>query len=257
MEYDDSGRDVGVLPEARGRSPNMPGPEAPDPSPGVKAMEVASSREPPAAIKQPDRCIALVEPRAFMRECVQRGIQATLSLPVVSFATLTELEAQFDSSVALVLLSLAEGGEADCAKALSSLSALGASVPVVVLGAVDDVDQAIAAINLGAKGYFPPTMEFGVAVEAVRFILAGGAYIPAHYLGLPPRAPVEQAPPPPNVLTKREARVVQAIREGKSNKVIAYQLGMCEGTVKVHLRNIMSKMKAKNRTEVAIRAQEL
>ncbi len=173
MDYDEIDHDIGVSAETRGGSPDVRGRHGPDPSPGVKAMETAAPHGTPAALKKTDRYIALVEPRALMRECMQQGMQAALSLPVVSFAALSELEAQFDSCVALVLLSLAEEGPAECSKALAALSAVDAKVPVVVLGAVDDVDQAIAAINLGAKGYLPPTMGFGVAVEAVRFILAG------------------------------------------------------------------------------------
>jgi DNA-binding NarL/FixJ family response regulator len=48
---------------------------------------------------------------------------------------------------------------------------------------------------------------------------------------------------------------IRAIQAGKSNKVIAYELNMYESTVKVHARNVMKKLKAKNRTEVAIKAQ--
>ena len=49
-------------------------------------------------------------------------------------------------------------------------------------------------------------------------------------------------------------KVVHAIQKGKSNKIIAYDLCICESTVKVHVRNIMTKLKAKNRTDVAMRA---
>ena len=49
--------------------------------------------------------------------------------------------------------------------------------------------------------------------------------------------------------------VIRALQQGKSNKVIAYELNMCESTVKVHVRNLMKKMKAKNRTDLAMRAQ--
>ena len=45
--------------------------------------------------------------------------------------------------------------------------------------------------------------------------------------------------------------MVEAIRQGKPNKIIAYELNMCESTVKVHVRAIMKKLKARNRTEVA------
>ena len=56
----------------------------------------------------------------------------------------------------------------------------------------------------------------------------------------------------PDMFTNRQTAVVGALCQGKSNKVIAYELNMCESTVKVHVRNIMKKLKAKNRTEVAV-----
>ena len=62
-------------------------------------------------------------------------------------------------------------------------------------------------------------------------------------------------PRPSGGVTAREAAVIRAIQQGKSNKVIAYELNMCESTVKVHVRNLMKKMKAKNRTDLAIKAQ--
>jgi DNA-binding NarL/FixJ family response regulator len=49
--------------------------------------------------------------------------------------------------------------------------------------------------------------------------------------------------------------VIRALQQGKPNKVIAYELNMCESTVKVHVRNLMKKMKAKNRTDLAIKTQ--
>ena len=54
-----------------------------------------------------------------------------------------------------------------------------------------------------------------------------------------------------DVFTTRQAAVLSALREGKSNKIIAYDLSMRESTVKVHVRNIMRKLNAHNRTEVA------
>jgi DNA-binding NarL/FixJ family response regulator len=54
------------------------------------------------------------------------------------------------------------------------------------------------------------------------------------------------------LLTERQMEVVEEIRHGKANKQIAYELKMSEHTVKVHLRHIMRKLKARNRTEVAV-----
>ena len=58
------------------------------------------------------------------------------------------------------------------------------------------------------------------------------------------------------MFSTRQAAVVEALRRGKSNKQIAYELAMCESTVKVHVRNIMKKLNAKNRTQVAFMAND-
>ena len=51
--------------------------------------------------------------------------------------------------------------------------------------------------------------------------------------------------------TQRQSQILDCLRRGMANKLIAYELGMCESTVKVHIRNIMKKLKATNRTQVA------
>jgi DNA-binding NarL/FixJ family response regulator len=59
------------------------------------------------------------------------------------------------------------------------------------------------------------------------------------------------------MFTAREADVVEALRQGKANKIIAYELNLCESTVKVHIRSIMRKLKATNRTEVAYKLRDV
>ncbi len=206
-----------------------------------------------------DRCIALVESRAFVRECMRRGMQPAFSQPVMTFSTLSELESHFSDAIALVFLCLADTRHEECARTLKILSDLNPSIPVVVHATVNDIDLAKTAINFGAKGYIPCTENFEMVNEAVRFILAGGTYIPVDYLfDCGPGSPrATQGSPLTDTLTERERSVVKALQEGKSNKIIAYKLGLSEGTVKVHLRNIMRKLKAKNRTEVAIKSQTL
>ena len=61
----------------------------------------------------------------------------------------------------------------------------------------------------------------------------------------------------PPAFTPRQAAVVEAIARGKANKLIARELDMCESTVKVHVRRIMKKLGARNRTEVALIANGL
>ncbi len=202
--------------------------------------------------------VALVEHRPFLRECIARSMQSAFSVPVVTFSTLSELRGQNkDASAALVILSLLEATRDDWAKTLKDLSESVSRRPVVMLASANDLELARAAIRHGAKGYIPVTMGFDVAVQAIRFVLIGGTYAPTDHLLHAPDQP-RLSPPTPfrpaGGLTARETSVVAAIKQGKSNKVIAHELSMCESTVKVHVRNVMKKLQAKNRTEVAMRA---
>ena len=60
-----------------------------------------------------------------------------------------------------------------------------------------------------------------------------------------------------DLFTPRQAAVAHALRRGKANKIIAYELNMCESTVKIHIRNILKKLKATNRTEAAFKLNAL
>ena len=155
-------------------------------------------------------------------------------------------------------MSLLEDSVQAAADAMRALSEMAASVPIVVLSDKMDLEFARAVMGRGAKGYIPVTMGFDIALEAIRFVLAGGTYVPVDFF-ITPSLP-EVAPrrwPVSDVVTVRELAVVRAIRQGKPNKVIANELHMCESTVKVHVRHIMKKLAAKNRTDVAIKAASL
>jgi DNA-binding NarL/FixJ family response regulator len=176
---------------------------------------------------------------------------------VLTYSTAAELEQQHLLTPAqLVIFSLAEDNAEVGANALKVLSTLAPEIPVIVLAYNNNSELARSAICNGAKGYIPVTMEFEITIEAVRFILAGGTYAPVDcLLSRDPPGNVLSQPPGTGALTGRELAVTQAIQKGKSNKVIAYELNICESTVKVHVRNIMRKLKAVNRTDVAIKTQ--
>ena len=187
-------------------------------------------------------------------------MQSALSIPVVMYSTFSELGIQHhDASAQLVVLSLIDVSSQACAKALKDLSEFASGRVVIALASANDAELARTVIRCGAKGYIPVTMGFEIAIDVMRFVLAGGTYVPPDCLfatdpiGLPASTTLSQR----YMLTSRELSVVRAIQQGKSNKVIAYELNMCESTVKVHMRRIMKKLKAKNRTEVAIKAGEL
>src|SRR5205814_9752096 len=72
------------------------------------------------------------------------------------------------------------------------------------------------------------------------------------------RAPLKRPRrPPAEPLTERETEILQSVVEGKSNKAIANRLGLSEGTIKSHLRNIYRKLRVQTRAEAAAQAVQL
>ncbi|MCB1519304.1 MAG: response regulator transcription factor [Hyphomicrobiaceae bacterium] len=129
-------------------------------------------------------------------------------------------------------------------------------IPMALLSDDEDLDDIVEALDHGARGYITTSLPLKIAVEALRLVQAGGVYVPASGLMAAKRAPDEASPQRfyNGIFTARQAAVVEALRRGKANKIIAYELNMRESTVKVHVRSIMKKLKAKNRTEVAFLA---
>ena len=117
----------------------------------------------------------------------------------------------------------------------------------------------VEALERGARGYIPPGATLDVAIGATRLVFAGGTFIPAS--SFPPLAGKQRSmrctPPIAEQFTHRQFVVLKCLREGKANRTIATELGMSEGTVKAHVRNIMQKLNATNRTQVVFLTREI
>ena len=102
-----------------------------------------------------------------------------------------------------------------------------------------------------------PVAEDGHRVaRAVRIVLGGGQYFPPRLL----LDPIAAAPSPTGeaaMLTERQRDVLRLLARGLPNKLIARDLGLTEGTVKVHLLAIFRALGARNRTDAVLIAQRL
>ena len=207
----------------------------------------------PQAAAQP--CVVVVEPRLFIRDCLARALRAATGYDVVALADIEEwLSICHKTSASLVLLSGFDryGSEALSEK-IQRLNQAKTRIPAIILSDMEDMGDVVDALNKGVKGYIPTNLSLDIAVEAMRLIRAGGVFVPASCLkaGRDQGASRAGKNAWSSLFTARQAAVVEALRQGKANKTIAYELQLQESTVKVHIRNIMKKLKAKNRTEVA------
>ena len=200
--------------------------------------------------------IVVIEPRIFIRECLTHCLRHILGCSVTSFPSVDSFLAVSETiSASVVILSSPEKpAVAAVRRQLFLLKQAQNQVPTIILNDLDEPDEVIGALNGGARGYIPTSVPLQVAIEAMRLVKAGGVFVPASSLvamrQTKPANSSEQATKT-GPFTARQSAVVDALCRGKANKVIAYELDMRESTVKVHVRNIMKKLKAKNRTEVA------
>lgn len=135
--------------------------------------------------------------------------------------------------------------------------------PTVPCGIISDrrePDEAIEAANMGEQAFFSTSMQPEVACQAFTFLLGGGTYFPREALLESAMSKTQRDNAPTKFegvsdgLTRRQVEVLERLRQGKSNKHIARELNMQESTVKVHVRQIMRKLGAANRTQAALLA---
>jgi two-component system, NarL family, nitrate/nitrite response regulator NarL len=130
--------------------------------------------------------------------------------------------------------------------------------PVIVTSASESHTQIIAAIRNGARGYILASSKPCVLQHALPLVIAGEFYIPASALRGEKagalRAAEWSAPRITSCLTQRQREITIMLAEGKSNKEIARELKLLEGTVKLHVRGVLRSLGVRNRTEAAIAA---
>jgi len=206
--------------------------------------------------------VVVIEKRALLRECLARCLKVMTGRTVVSFANVDSwIEARKDISASLIVLSIVgKPNDPEPHREITLLSKPSNPLPTILLSDTEEPDQIVEAISHGARGYIPTSVPLDVVVEVMRLVKAGGTFVPASSLIASRRANNGITASQQNgngLFTVRQAAVVEALRRGKANKIIAYELNMRESTVKVHIRNIMKKLKARNRTEVAFMTNDL
>lgn len=131
---------------------------------------------------------------------------------------------------------------------------------VILISRNDDSLAIFDAIDCGASGYISPEAGVDELIEAIRNRSSSCVVLPRSSIPVLRAALGNRVDPQPGLeryFTERQLAVARALQRGDANKTIAYDLQLAESTVKVHIRNIMRKLKATNRTQAAFRLNEL
>lgn len=154
----------------------------------------------------------------------------------------------------VIIMDLAMGST-DGVKATQAIRANNPLVQVLVLTSYIDPDKVQSALQAGAIGYLMKTANDDEVIDAIRAAAAGRAVLARE--ATEALIASAQAKPASVTLTEREHEVLWLMAKGMSNQEIAKQLFLALPTVKFHITNILSKMRADNRTEAVLMAIKL
>lgn len=119
---------------------------------------------------------------------------------------------------------------------------------IIILTTYDGDEEIYRGLHAGARGYLLKDTPLDEITNAIRIVHSGKKYIPSDVgAKLSDRVNGLQ-------LSERECQVLQFVAKGKSNREIGEQLSVTEGTVKMHLNHILSKLQASDRTQAVVTA---
>jgi DNA-binding NarL/FixJ family response regulator len=139
---------------------------------------------------------------------------------------------------------------------------------IVVMSTTVRREDVVQVMDLGAVGFLPKKSPRLLMLHALRLVMMGGVYVPRSTFSDPANSSADstQAARPPGRksvtarelgLTDRQTQVLALIMEGKSNKVICRELGLADGTVKIHVAAILRTLNVATRTQAVIEAARL
>lgn len=209
------------------------------------------------------RVLDVIDERALDRECLSQSLVSHgLDMTIVLFNSIEAWMSKYAEASSGVLINI---GSRDCTEPriennIRMLVSRFPNLPVIILSDNHDLRQVLTALDLGVKGFIPSAVGISVCVKAISLALSGGVFISTESLPELRRlmsAADQQERRRAEIFTCREENVIAMLKLGKANKIIAYELGLRESTVKVHIRNIMKKLKVRNRTEVIFKLNDL
>jgi DNA-binding NarL/FixJ family response regulator len=199
--------------------------------------------------------LMIVDDHPLFRGALNQALSASIAdAVVVEAGALDDMIAQLGQStdIDLILLDLQMPGVAGLS-GLLYLRAQHPEIPVMIVSASEDVPLIRRAIEFGASGYAPKSLQVERIRDAVRQVLNGAIWVPPD-IDLTANADKEttELVSRLSTLTPQQVRVLMMLGEGLLNKQIAFRLGVSEATIKAHVSAILQKLGVDSRTQAVI-----
>lgn len=204
----------------------------------------------------PRQSILIIDDHPLFRKGLSQLIQSAEEFEIVGEASGGKdgiaLALDLHPDIILLDLNMKDMSGIDVLKALKPADI---DSRIIMLTVSDSADDLIAALRAGADGYLLKDMEPEDLLINIRSAGLGrmtlndkltGMLARALSEGIRPKNPLEAG------LTEQEGKILDQISTGKSNKIIAHELGITEGTVKVHVKHLLKKLNLKSRVEAAL-----
>lgn len=140
---------------------------------------------------------------------------------------------------------------------LDAVKAKAGDARIVVISASENVHNIRESLERGVSGYISKRADSKILTNALKLILDGGTYIPPMMLGKNLNNSDGAVKGKGKNLTNRQFQVLELVAKGMSNKQIAYEMGVSEATVKLHINALLRSIGATNRTQAVVTAQKM
>lgn len=204
----------------------------------------------------------------FFRIALRTILKSQLSFrEVIETASLDDAIEQLAerSDISLALFDLAMPGMQSPAS-LKAVREFDGNLRIAVVSGSSSRSDVLSALEVGVNGYMPKGLGAKDLTAALRLVLEGAIYVPPSMAARPssdeitsvaePKSETDQRPSV-DALTPRQRDVLELIVQGKSNKEIARQLDLGEGTVKIHLAALFRNLGVRNRAAAAVAGARL
>lgn len=199
--------------------------------------------------------VMLIDANKLFREGLSRLLLDVPFQVTAEYASVEEAIAGPAVKADLILVD--PGVDAGAMTRIGALQRQQSGAPLVILTGGLDGRRLTQALEVGVAGYLMKDMSADALAQSLRLVMMGEKVFPTHLAELLVSGQVQPQPATEITalrkgLSQRETQILRCLIGGDSNKIIASGLGITEATVKVHLKSLLRKINAVNRTQAAI-----